>query len=197
MCSGRAARTASRSWSCPADPAVVSLHDQFRCGGSEAYEGWVLDLLGLDGGEPSMWVGDGRFDLRGAESPQEMETFLSEQQAAGETARMSAGYCWPWSDPWSDGSLVPDVQVGDRARPWNVMSDRSVGEAPGSAFWATDPHGFGQVGCVYTAQGFEYGWSGVIIGPRPRRTGRETGHPAGGVEGSGVPQPEGTHRYRG
>ncbi|KKK05149.1 ATP-binding protein [Micromonospora sp. HK10] len=144
---------------------VVSLHDQFRCGGSEAYEEWVLDLLGLDGGEPSVWAGDGRFDLRVAGSPEEMETFLARKQHAGETARMSAGYCWPWSDPGPDDSLVPDVRIGDWTRPWNVKSDRSVGEAPGSAFWATDPNGFGQVGCVYTAQGFEYEWSGVIIGP--------------------------------
>ncbi|MFI7427764.1 DNA/RNA helicase domain-containing protein [Micromonospora sp. NPDC049836] len=144
---------------------VVSLHDQFRCGGSEAYEQWVLDLLGLDGGAPSVWPGDGRFDLRLAESPEEMEAFLAGKQRAGETARMSAGYCWPWSDPRPDDSLVPDVRIGNWTRPWNVKSDRSVGEAPGSAFWATDPNGFGQVGCVYTAQGFEYEWSGVIIGP--------------------------------
>ncbi|MEU5550080.1 DUF2075 domain-containing protein [Micromonospora sp. NPDC047793] len=144
---------------------VVSLHDQFRCGGSDAYEQWVLDLLGLDGGEPSVWTGDGRLDLRLAESPEEMEAFLAGRQAAGETARMSAGYCWPWSDPCPDDSLVADVQIGSWARPWNVKSDRSVGDAPGSAFWATDPNGFGQVGCVYTAQGFEYAWSGVILGP--------------------------------
>ncbi len=31
--------------------------------------------------------------------------------------------------------------------------------------WATEDGGFDQVGCVYTAQGFEYDWSGVIIGP--------------------------------
>lgn len=31
--------------------------------------------------------------------------------------------------------------------------------------WASDPAGFGQVGCVYTAQGFEYDWNGVVIGP--------------------------------
>ncbi|MFF1691450.1 DNA/RNA helicase domain-containing protein, partial [Streptomyces sp. NPDC058254] len=31
--------------------------------------------------------------------------------------------------------------------------------------WAADLAGFGQVGWVYTAQGFEYDWSGVIIGP--------------------------------
>ncbi|MCT2280454.1 DUF2075 domain-containing protein [Micromonospora chalcea] len=147
------------------DVEVVSLHDQFRCGGSEAYEEWVVDLLGLDGGKPSVWAGDGRFDLRLADSLEEMEAFLAAKQATGETARMSAGYCWPWSDPLPDDSLIADVRIGGWARPWNVKSDRSVGDAPGSAFWATDPHGFGQVGCVYTAQGFEYEWSGVILGP--------------------------------
>ncbi|MEO3924682.1 DUF2075 domain-containing protein [Micromonosporaceae bacterium B7E4] len=144
---------------------VVSLHHQFRCGGSEGYERWVLHLLGLDGGEPSQWEGDGRFDLRLADSPEQMEAFLAAKQVAGETARISAGYCWPWSDPRPDDTLVPDVQIGSWARPWNVKSDRSVGDAPASVLWATDPKGFGQVGCVYTAQGFEYEWSGVIIGP--------------------------------
>ncbi|WP_127499903.1 DUF2075 domain-containing protein [Actinoplanes solisilvae] len=145
--------------------SLVSLHDQFRCGGSEAYEQWVLDLLGLDNGEPTEWSGDGRFDLRVAETPEELEAFLAAKQAIGQNARMTAGYCWPWSDPRNDGTLVNDVEVGRWSRPWNVKSDRSVGDAPGSPFWATDPNGFGQVGCVYTAQGFEYEWSGVIVGP--------------------------------
>ena len=78
---------------------------------------------------------------------------------------MAAGYCWPWSEPRPDGPLVPDVVIGDWARPWNLRGDRAVGGAPPSALWATDPAGFGQVGCVYTAQGFEYDWNGVIIGP--------------------------------
>ena len=37
--------------------------------------------------------------------------------------------------------------------------------APPAPLWATDPAGFSQVGCVYTAQGFEYDWNGVIFGP--------------------------------
>jgi DUF2075 family protein len=78
---------------------------------------------------------------------------------------MSAGFCWPWSQPRDDGSLVEDVVIGDWARPWNAKSDRTIGDAPESSLWATDPRGFGQVGCVYTAQGFEYDWSGVILGP--------------------------------
>ncbi len=144
---------------------LVSLHGQFRCGGSEEYERWVLALLSLSDDDPFVWEGDGRFDLRLAESPEQMEAFLATKQQAGETARIAAGYCWPWSDPRPDGTLVADVRVGSWARPWNLKSDRSVGGAPGSAYWATDPAGFGQVGCVYTAQGFEYEWSGVILGP--------------------------------
>ena len=55
--------------------------------------------------------------------------------------------------------------IGDWARPWNAKGDRSVGSAPPSALWATLDSGFDQVGCVYTAQGFEYDWNGVIVGP--------------------------------
>ena len=40
-----------------------------------------------------------------------------------------------------------------------------MGRAPAAALWATDPAGFDQVGCVYTAQGFEHDYAGVIIGP--------------------------------
>jgi DUF2075 family protein len=57
------------------------------------------------------------------------------------------------------------VVVGSWSRPWNLKGDRAIGGAPPSALWATDPAGFGQVGCVYTAQGFEYDWNGVILGP--------------------------------
>jgi hypothetical protein len=60
---------------------------------------------------------------------------------------------------------VADVVVDGWSKPWNLKGDRAVGGAPPSALWATDPAGFGQVGCIYTAQGFEYDWNGVIIGP--------------------------------
>ena len=143
----------------------VQLNDQFRCGGSRKYELWVLGLLGLDAGGPRPWDGDDHFEVLLADSPWEMESILRGKMADGYSARMSAGFCWPWSNPDRDGRLVSDVRVGDWARPWNVKGERSVGEAPPSALWATMKGGFDQVGCVYTAQGFEYDWSGVIIGP--------------------------------
>jgi hypothetical protein len=143
----------------------VPLGDQFRCGGSLKYENWVLRLLGLEQGDPETWTGDDHFEVTLAESPWEMENILRGKLGEGYSARMSAGYCWPWSDPRPDGTLISDVRVGDWARPWNVKGDRAVGTAPPSALWATMNGGFDQVGCVYTAQGFEYDWSGVILGP--------------------------------
>jgi hypothetical protein len=143
----------------------ISLNDQFRCGGSEAYLDWVVRLLGLAPGGPVPWTGDPAFRLQVADSPQELEHLLRAQLEAGYGARMAAGFCWPWSDPRPDGSLVADVVIGGWSRPWNLKGDRAVGGAPPSALWATDPAGFGQVGCIYTAQGFEYDWNGVIMGP--------------------------------
>jgi uncharacterized protein len=143
----------------------VALDAQFRCGGSEEYLRWVLRLLGLTPGGPIGWAGDPAFSVQIAQAPQEMELFLRSKLEAGYGARIAAGYCWPWSDPRPDGSLESDVVIGDWSRPWNLKGERAVGGAPPATLWATDPAGFGQVGCVYTAQGFEYDWSGVIIGP--------------------------------
>ncbi|MGW2303884.1 DNA/RNA helicase domain-containing protein [Streptomyces sp. NPDC001809] len=145
---------------------VVPLESQFRCGGSDAYLGWVLRLLGLDSGGPVAWEPDDKMQLMVADTPEEMESFLETKRAEGYSARMSAGYCWKWTKETAPGQALPaDVVIGDWARPWNVFGDRAVAGAPPSALWATDPAGFGQVGCVYTAQGFEYDWSGVILGP--------------------------------
>ena len=143
----------------------INLNDQFRCGGSEIYVDWVLRLLGLVPGGPVKWAGDDGFTVSVVDTPQELEHLLADREGDGYSARMAAGYCWPWSNPTADGSLVPDVVIDGWSHPWNLRGDRSVGGAPPAALWASDPSGFGQVGCVYTAQGFEYDHAGVIIGP--------------------------------
>ena len=143
----------------------VDLGAQFRAGGSERYVEWVQRLLGLRSGGPMAWVDEPNFRVDVVDTPHELEARLRAYQDAGSKARMTAGYCWRWSDPRPDGTLVPDVRIGDWSRPWNLKGDRATGGAPPSSLWATDPAGFGQVGCVYTAQGFEYDWNGVILGP--------------------------------
>jgi len=143
----------------------VNLDGQFRCGGSEAYIHWVERLLGLRPGGPQPWPGDETFQLLRAGSPERMEEELTDQISRGYVARITAGFCWPWSKPRPDGTLVDDVVIGSWSRPWNLRADTELNGVPPSSLWATESAGFGQVACVYTAQGFEYDYGGVIMGP--------------------------------
>ena len=142
----------------------IDLNGQFRCMGSDAYIQWVERLLGILPGGPVAWDGDDRFELRIADSPRALEQWLQLKHGQRYTARMAAGFCWPWSDPSPEGDLFDDVVVGDWARPWNAKPGKKVKSAPSASYWATDPRGFDQVGCIYTAQGFEYDYGGVILG---------------------------------
>ncbi len=143
----------------------VELDAQFRSGGSRLYEEWVVRLLGLADGGPVDWTGDDNYTLLVVDSPEELETVLAQRLQQGYGARMAAGFCWPWSDAVRGEPLAPDVRIGQWARPWNNKEERRHEGAPARSLWATDDGGFEQVGCVYTAQGFEYDWSGVILGP--------------------------------
>lgn len=71
----------------------ISLDEQFRCGGSRAYEEWVLRLLGLRAGGPVPWLGDDHFSVSAAECPQELEALLRSKLDKGYSARMTAGFC--------------------------------------------------------------------------------------------------------
>jgi DUF2075 family protein len=61
---------------------------------------------------------------------------------------------------------VEDVVIGGFRRPWNARPDarRLARGIPKATLWAQDPNGIDQVGCVYTAQGFEFDYVGVIFG---------------------------------
>jgi hypothetical protein len=142
----------------------VDLDGQFRYGGSEIYVRWVEQLLGLRPGGPQPWPGDDTFQLLLAGSPEQMEAELRRRIDEGYVSRITAGFCWPWSIPRPDGTLVDDVVIGSWSRPWSLRSDRPLNGIPPALLWATDDAGFGQVGFIYTAQGFEYDYAGVIIG---------------------------------
>lgn len=143
---------------------VTELERTFRAGGSRRYQGWVQQLLGFTDLDAAAWKPDGRMQLLVADSPKDLEEFVRERHLEGATARITAGYCWPWSNP-KDGALVPDVQIDDWHRPWNVKPQHHVPDAPSASLWATDRRGIDQIGCVYTAQTFEYDWNAVIISP--------------------------------
>jgi hypothetical protein len=143
------------------------LEAQFRCSGSDAFINWVNNTLEIERTANVLWNLNDKFDFRVVESPEALETLIKERIQAGATGRLTAGFCWPWSDPEPSGSLVSDVVVGEYVRPWNAKSSagRLVREVPPENLWAHDARGSDQIGCIYTAQGFEFDYVGVIFGP--------------------------------
>jgi len=61
--------------------------------------------------------------------------------------------------------LVEDVLIGGFRRPWNARPDaRHLAPGiPKAPLWAYKAGGERQVGCIYTAQGFEFDYAGVIF----------------------------------
>ncbi len=145
----------------------VTLKTQYRCMGSNDYLLWLESVLGYSD-EKRILEKNEIFDFKIFDSPQELyNVLLEKEKQKANSARMMAGFCWPWSKNLdSNGYLVKDVRIGNFALPWETHGD--ITKPPKGYVkwyeWAYKPEGIKQVGCIYTAQGFEFDYAGVIIG---------------------------------
>ncbi len=142
------------------------LEAQFRCNGSDAFVNWINNTLGIKRTANVIWDQHEEFDFKIFSSPLDLENTIKQKVSEGFTGRVTAGFCWDWSMPNEDGTLKDDVVIGDYKRPWDAKPEARI-LAPGiptASLWAYDPNGINQVGCIYTAQGFEFDYVGVIFG---------------------------------
>lgn len=144
-----------------------TLTSQFRCNGSDNYLNWIEEVL-YNKSVDSVF-GESDFDFKVFDDPSEMyERLVEQDRKEGQSARLMAGFCWPWSTKVVDGDLVKDVRIGDFAMPWEThekVEFRALRvKYPKWFEWAYKPEGIKQCGCIYTAQGFEFDYAGVIIG---------------------------------
>jgi uncharacterized protein len=144
----------------------IKLEAQFRCSGSDAFIQWVENTLELERTPTVLWNLNDSFEFRIVNSPEALDTAIRVRLNEGHKARLTAGFCWPWSDAKDDGTLVEDVTIGGFHRPWNAPHDarRLAKGIPRAQLWAYSAGGENQVGCIYTAQGFEFDYVGVIFG---------------------------------
>jgi len=163
---GSAAYIRSHASELNCETAEFELEVQFRCAGSAGFVNWVNNTLGIQRTANALWTSAEAFDFQIFQSPSALEAAIRAKAAAGQSARLAAGYCWDWSDPNPDGTLVDDVKIGNWAKPWNARPEagRLAKGIPPADLWATLPGGIEQVGCIYTAQGFEVDYIGVIWG---------------------------------
>lgn len=143
----------------------TTLEAQYRCMGSENYLLWLESVLGYSEGVSKLKKNE-VFNFRIFDSPTRMyDQLKTHEKQTLNSARLVAGFCWPWSNPDSNGELIKDVVIGDFAMPWEAKEEYKLAEGiPKWYEWAYKSDGFNQVGCIYTAQGFEFDYIGVIIG---------------------------------
>src|SRR4030042_2482857 len=149
------------------DTYQYKLDVQFRCSGSEGFVNWINNTLGIQRTANVIWnAKEEEFDFKILNSPFELEEAIKSKIIEGNTGRLTAGFCWKWSDADKDGKLEDDVAIGEFRRPWNAKPEsRGLAKDIQKAYyWANDPNGISQIGCIYTAQGFEFDYVGVIFG---------------------------------
>lgn len=151
----------------------TDLAAQFRCNGCPQYVEWVDRLFSIAPEPAGAWLDAGDYDLRTFSRVDAMEAAILEQTRADQTGRLAAGFCWPWSNPGVDGTLVSDVVIDEWCRPWNEKAPEQWKGKKGTTprperhpyyLWATQPDRVREVGCIYSAQGFEFDYFGVILG---------------------------------
>lgn len=142
------------------------LKTQFRCNGSDSYLNWIDNTLGINYGTKKLLDKDDKMEFKIFNNPQELYDEINKKnEEKPNSARMVAGYCWPWSNTNPDGTLNEDVVIGDFKMTWEAKDDSRV-LAPGvvkASLWAYDPRAINQMGSIYTIQGFEFEYVGVIF----------------------------------
>ncbi len=164
-------RETAKKFNCSIDE--ITLETQFRCMGSNNYLSWLESTLGYSQ-ERLMLSKTEKFDFKIFDTPEDLYAVLLEKEKMGKKenpkkgnfARLVAGFCWPWSQELDEkGELVKDVKIGNFSMPWETHDKIKPPTGYAKWFeWAYKPEGIKQVGCIYTAQGFEFDYIGVIVG---------------------------------
>ena len=78
-----------------ADLTVLDLLSQFRCSGSDGYMAWLDNTLGIRD-TANVFLANEEYDFRVYDNPNKMRHDIICLNQGNVTARIVAGYCWPW-----------------------------------------------------------------------------------------------------
>ena len=150
------------------------LKSQFRCNGSDNYLDWLDEVLYRKHKDVQTSFDRKEYDFQVFDSPQELYAKIKELDKPNDlnkqSARLAAGYCWDWKGKLTpDGDLETEVVIGDFKMPWETLTTPRTPfremYASSADTWAIEPQGINQIGCVFSIQGLEIDYIGVIIGP--------------------------------
>ena len=136
---------------------VITLGTQLRIQGGNEYIEFINKLLN---NEKASYVSD-KYDLVVFDDYGEMEQAIKDQNKKNEgLCRVVAGISYPYSTHMRDKVAKKELDVdgdGKYLRMWNLGFNDPT--------FITDEAHKDEIGCVYTCQGYDLNYVGVILGP--------------------------------
>lgn len=147
------------------EPIKINLNIQFRCSGSNAYIDFIDSILWLSQKDINLSWKDDKYEFEIFNKVEDMYNKLKEKISQGYKCRLVAGFCWRWSEPDWFGNLPHDIKIGNWSAPWIEKTGKNLPPSQHQYYkWAMDDSYFEQVGSIYSVQGFEFDYVGVIFG---------------------------------
>lgn len=133
----------------------VDLIEQFRFVQNSKYLNWLDNMLEIRKDEDCNF--EFLYDFRVIDNPNELRKLIEEKNKSNNNSRLVAGYCWDWISKGKNDPNVHDIKIPqyDFEMSWNLANTFT---------WAIDPKSINEVGCIYTCQGVDFDYVGVIIG---------------------------------
>lgn len=153
---------------------VIHLKNQMRMDAPVQVIKWVRSIIDKGIVEPCP-DDTGEYEIRIFDDPRELHSAISMKASSVEhgLSRLLATYDWAYSASRSpENGKTWDVTIGDWSLPWNREIKRTSKSAESRELrkrnkglsWAEQEQTINEVGSIFTIQGFDLNYAGVIIG---------------------------------
>lgn len=147
---------------------LIELHNQLRMQANDSTINWIKNLIENQtiGNLPE----DDSYKVKVFDTPQQLEDAIDyendldvDSDYKNGISRLVATYDWPYS---STGKDVYKVKIGNWELPWNYqIKDHPKIVNYKDLSWVEKPNTIKEVGSIYSVQGFDLNYVGVILGP--------------------------------
>ena len=147
---------------------LIELHNQLSMQASDSTINWIKNLIENQtiGNLPE----DDSYKVKVFDTPQQLEDAIDyendldvDSDYKNGISRLVATYDWPYS---STGKDVYKVKIGNWELPWNYqIKDHPKIVNYKDLSWVEKPNTIKEVGSIYSVQGFDLNYVGVILGP--------------------------------
>lgn len=144
---------------------IIDVTTQMRMAGSEAVQRWIDALV--RGKKVTDFPVEKDYEFKVFDNPSQMHEAIREKNATSDTnglSRMLATFDWDFNPNASSAADRGNITVkaGNYSVVWNRVSNSNASRIKS---WAEIPETINEVGSVFTIQGADLNYAGVIIGP--------------------------------